>query len=90
MKLETLLALGAEVVCGGVALHQYSVGRLMADGTVLLTPDGEQHIAEIQAGIAAMKTPAKGGKGLKVKGDDPVKTADDAPPEKNPLEGAGE
>ena len=48
MDLKFLMSLGAEVVCGHVTIRHTVVGSLLADGTVLLTPDGEQYVNELR------------------------------------------
>lgn len=55
MDLKSLLDLGAEVVCGHVAVRQVHVGSLLRDGSVLLTPDGEELIESLRP---AAGTPA--------------------------------
>jgi hypothetical protein len=51
MKIAELVARGATVCGGGVDYQREYIGKLMADGEVLLSPRGE----EVVAGFAPIK-----------------------------------
>lgn len=48
MTLEQLFALGATSTCGNIDLKGKNVGRLLASGEVLITPEGEEVLASHQ------------------------------------------
>lgn len=49
MKIADLVAQGATVCGGGVDYKNKYIGRLMSDGTVLCTPEGEELAKSILA-----------------------------------------
>lgn len=65
MKLDDLEALGATVTCGNVDINNVYVGKLLKDGDVLLSADGEAVVAELMAAQEAKPVAAKAGKAAK-------------------------
>ncbi len=76
MDLKFLMSLGAEVVCGHVAIRHIHVGSMLKDGSVLLTPDGEEYVNSLRT-VDAEPAPAPAPKlaKRKVQADDPVDAA---------------
>lgn len=51
MTLEQLFALGAASIGGNIDLKGKNIGRLLANGEVLISPEGEEVLADLKPAV---------------------------------------